>query len=235
MTELKPRQSEVKEHYRHLASSYQSQSNRTCQAAYRRIVERSLKGSRRVLELGSGSSDLLERLASPMSVACDLSFAMLRLQGRQPAISPVVAAGERLPFPDRRFDGVFSINVLEHVSNVAAVLSECARVLVEGGVLLAVTPNGNWERLLNLAERLSLKIPEGPHQFLSTSELFSQTDRCLEVLEHRTFLVFPAGPFLMANLIDRVSFASAYCGGFFQYIVAKKTAARGRTQIAEIT
>jgi SAM-dependent methyltransferase len=233
MVELKSRQSEVKEHYRQLASSYESQSNRTCQQAYSRLVHRFLGGSQRVLELGSGSSDLLDNLASPMSVACDLSLDMLRMRRRHPTIIPVAAAGERLPFPDRRFDGIFLINVLEHVSHVGAVLRECARVLVEGGFLLAVTPNGNWERLLDLAERWSLKIPEGPHEFLSTGRLRSETERCLDVVEHRTFLVFPAGPFVMANLLDRLSFCSAYQGGFFQYMLARKAGLENREPQAE--
>jgi SAM-dependent methyltransferase len=222
MAELKSRQSEVKQHYRQLASSYESESNQTCQEAYRQLIGRFLHGLGSVLELGSGSSDLLDRLASPMAVACDLSLDMLRMRHRQPTIMPVVAAGERLPFPDRRFDGVFLINVLEHVSDVSAVLFECARVLVDGGVLLAVTPNGNWERLLDLAERWSLKIPEGPHEFLSTQRLRRETERCLEIVEHRTFLVFPAGPVVMARLLDRLTFCSRFEGGFFQYIVARK-------------
>ena len=42
----------------------------------------------------------------------------------------MVAVGERLPFCDARFDGVFSINVLEHVIDLERVLAESARVLV---------------------------------------------------------------------------------------------------------
>ena len=106
----------------------------------------------------------------------------------------MVAVGERLPFGDARFDGVFSINVLEHVIDLERVLAESARVLADGGLWLAVTPNGNWEGLLDLAERWSLKIPEGPHRFLTTRRLREAVGRYLDVLEHRTMLVLPAGP-----------------------------------------
>src|SRR5581483_2548911 len=99
----------------------------------------------RILELGSGSTDLLDRLGSPVSVASDLSPEMLRMRPGGDGVHRVVSSGERLPFADASFDGVFLINVLEHVVDVEAVLREIARVLDRGGLMLAVTPNGNWE------------------------------------------------------------------------------------------
>ena len=103
----------------------------------------------------------------------------------------VVAVGERLPFCDAQFDGVFSINVLEHVADLAAVLSESARVLEDGGIWLAITPNGNWEHLLDLAERWSLKIPEGPHRFLTTRMLREGVIRHFELLNIERSSFFP--------------------------------------------
>ena len=73
----------------------------------------------------------------------------------------MVAVRERLPFCDAKFDCIFSINVLEHVADLGAVLSESARVLIDGGLWLAITPNGNWEPLLNLAEPLIVEDSGG--------------------------------------------------------------------------
>lgn len=134
----------------------------------------------------------------------------------------VVAVGERLPFRDGQFDGVFSINVLEHVVDPERVLAETERVLAPGGVMLAVTPNGNWETLLDLAERWSLKIPEGPHHFLTSAQLRRAVSNRLEVLEHRTILTVPAGPARLVRWLDAASLCSAWGGGFFQYIVGRK-------------
>lgn len=55
------------------------------------------------------------------------------------------AAGEENPYPDASFDLVYSSNVLEHVRDPQAVLSESLRVLKPGGDLLFVVPNyGSW-------------------------------------------------------------------------------------------
>jgi ubiquinone/menaquinone biosynthesis C-methylase UbiE len=227
MIDTKVQQAEVLAHYQGIAAEYNSRANQTCEQTYRRLVNRFMSGRSRLLELGGGSSDLLESLGSLTAVACDLSQEMLLRRPHGNRSHRVVAVGEHLPFGTGQFDGVFSINVLEHVIDVEKVMAESARVLAEGGVWLALTPNGNWERLLDLAERWSLKIPEGPHHFLTTRRLHDAVKQHFEVVEHRTLLVLPAGPPKLSSLIDTASFCSAWGAGFFQYIVARKKA-RGK-------
>jgi ubiquinone/menaquinone biosynthesis C-methylase UbiE len=216
------RQAEVQDHYRTLAPKYGARANRTCERTYRLLVQRFMGQRNRILELGSGSTDLLDRLGRPFGVATDLSVDMLLARAPTPRVHRLVAAGERLPFRSASFDGLFNINVLEHVTDLDATLSECARVLTEEGLWLAVTPNGNWEFWLDLAERWSLKIPEGPHSFLTTRHLHQKASNWFEIVEHRTFLMVPAGPPGLARLLDRISFCSTLRWGFFQYMVARK-------------
>ena len=216
------RKKEVKDHYRRLAPEYGTRANSTCEKTYFQLIKRFLGNKERIMELGCGSSDVLRRLGSPFAVACDLSIDMLRMRSKKSLEQCVVTAGEDLPFADGRFDGLFLINLLEHVSSVEGVLSECARVLEEGGIWVAVTPNGDWEFWLNLAERWSLKIPEGPHSFLTPQQLALYVQKCFEILEHRTFLVFPMGPPQIARVFDRMSFSAALNWGFFQYVAARK-------------
>jgi ubiquinone/menaquinone biosynthesis C-methylase UbiE len=217
---------DVMEHYRKLASDYGSRANRTCAQTYFRLVKEYLGTRRSLLEVGSGGDDLLDRLGSPFAVACDLSLEMLRARSSRQVSQCVAAAGETLPFRDGLFDGLFLINVLEHVADVEAVLGECARVLQDDGIWLAITPNGNWESMLDLAERWSLKIPEGPHRFLTPEKLRLSVEKRFDVLEHRTFLVIPAGPPSVAAFLDRVTFCNTLGGGFFQFVVAKKRRTR---------
>ncbi len=216
------RQVRRKEHYRRLAPVYGSRSNRTCEESYVQLVRRFLGPCNRVLEVGCGSSDLLDRLRSPLRVGCDLSEEMLGQRPKQSQTHCLVAAGENLPFRDSQFDGMFLVNVLEHVVDLDATLQESARVLAPGGIWLAVTPNGNWEFWLDLAERWSLKLPEGPHSFLTPRRLRLAARRRFALLEHRTCLVLPVGPPALVGLIDRLTCSAALGWGFFQYIVGRK-------------
>jgi SAM-dependent methyltransferase len=52
-----------------------------------------------------------------------------------------VAAGERLPYGDDRFDAVLSHEVIEHVNDDRQALVEAMRVLRSGGRLLLFCPN----------------------------------------------------------------------------------------------
>jgi glycosyltransferase involved in cell wall biosynthesis/ubiquinone/menaquinone biosynthesis C-methylase UbiE len=53
----------------------------------------------------------------------------------------LAAAAENLPFPDGSFDGVISLQVLEHVRNPEAVLQEVYRVLKPGGFMYLTCEN----------------------------------------------------------------------------------------------
>ena len=74
----------------------------------------------------------------------------------------LVGTGEAIPYPDSRFDVVISNNVLEHLERPAAVFREVSRVLKDGGVFLAKTPNRN--HYVTLLARLT---PTWFHKFVN--------------------------------------------------------------------
>jgi len=206
----------VRAHYAALAATYDQKANKACTRAYKALIRQSLGGSKAVLELGAGSSPLAGLLDAPLAMACDLSWPMLAARNAFPALPRIVADGQTLPLADKALDGAFSMNVLEHVPDPARFIAEAARVLAPGGRLLIVTPNGDVAWLLDLLERLRLKLPEGPHAFLGTEALNALAGRDFNVLDHQTFLRFPAGPAGLVQAIDRAGGALGV-PGLFQY------------------
>lgn len=214
----------VTQHYRELADAYRSGENRVCKEAYRRALRRRLEHATRILEIGAGVSPLVSVSPAPIRVACDFSYRML-CSGVRESVAYCAGDGTRLPFADASFDAVVSVNVLEHVPDPKAVLSETARVLSPEGECMFVTPNGDVEWLLNVLEGLHLKLPEGPHRFLSFREFESLVPPAFTVLEHRGILPIPLGP---ARLVDAID---AACGersrvGLFQLLHARKSSLR---------
>jgi SAM-dependent methyltransferase len=211
----------VRAHYAVLAGSYDQKANRACNHAYLTLIHEVLGGCARVLELGAGSSPRAGALAAPHAVACDLSWPMLAARNAWPDMPRVVADAQHLPLAPGAFDGAFSVNVLEHVPDPKAFVAEAARVLAPGGLLLSITPNGGLEWLLDLLERLHLKLPEGPHRFLTSEDLRALAHPHFEVVEQRKFLALPAGPPALVNRID--TFGSPANGrGLFLYSVARR-------------
>jgi len=216
-----PAAERVRRHYDRLAPTYAGKANRACNRAYRALLLRHLHEAGRVLEVGAGSSDLLATLEAPFKVACDYTVRMLSARGPTVGVSCLAADGARMPCADASFDAVFSINLLEHVSAPRALLAEARRVLVDGGLCVVVTPNGDHERLLDVLEWLHAKLPEGPHRFLTFAMLEETAAGLFEIVEHRRFLAFPAGPDPVVRAVDRL------CGedhgwGLFQYAVLRK-------------
>ncbi|MFA6242059.1 MAG: methyltransferase domain-containing protein [Candidatus Hydrogenedentales bacterium] len=210
----------VKRHYTELAGTYATKENRACKDAYRRNLLKRLGHATRLLEIGAGVSTATAHFPAPFRVACDLSQSMLRAAPRED-VRYCAADGTRLPFADASFDAVMSVNVLEHTPQAALLIAEAGRVLVPGGDCVFITPNGDCEWLLNMLEGLRLKLPEGPHRFLSSNELRSLLSPNLQVIEHRKFLALPLGPAAFVNAVDTI-FSMGSGRGLFQLLHAKR-------------
>jgi SAM-dependent methyltransferase len=97
----------------------------------------------RILEVGCGAGDVLERITCGELDGVDLSSYMVesarrRLGGRARIHK---ADAERLPFPDGSFTKVLCTEVLEHVLHPDRVVAEIARVLAPQGRFIVSVPN----------------------------------------------------------------------------------------------
>jgi ubiquinone/menaquinone biosynthesis C-methylase UbiE len=120
------------------------------------FVRRFAEG-RDVLEVGCGTGLVLQRIAGFARSArgVDLSPGMLdkaRLRG----LDVCEGSATNLPFPDSSFDVACSFKVLAHVPEIERALSEMARVVRPGGVVIAEFYNA-WS-LRALLKRL---LPPG--------------------------------------------------------------------------
>jgi SAM-dependent methyltransferase len=105
----------------------------------------------RLLDFGAGSGEQALRLqelgfqveAVDLASSAHLDAAVFHV---------VTYDGRTLPHPDAHFDAVLSSNVLEHVSDLAAALSELARVSKPGATMLHIMPSASWRLWTSLAE-----------------------------------------------------------------------------------
>jgi SAM-dependent methyltransferase len=104
-------------------------------AAYAQCAQ--FLGPGRVLDLGAGIGHSYDRLAPRETVGVDIDAEALAGQDRK----TVVADMRDLPFADKSFASVLSVQSIEHVPDANPVLAEVTRVLEPGGTAVFVTPN----------------------------------------------------------------------------------------------
>jgi SAM-dependent methyltransferase len=136
-----------------------------------RFLAQQLPGRERVLDLGCGDGLLSAAIAAQGAevVGADVAEAALaRARVRCPEVTFVrVPVDGPLPFADASFELVWASEVIEHVADTAAWLSEVRRVLAPGGTLALTTPaHSRLHVLLGGVERYS--DPLGDHLHLYT-------------------------------------------------------------------
>src|SRR5207245_2739024 len=130
------------------ASRRNSLLDRTLQGIRARQVHQLVPPGASLLDVGCGREAwLLRHLEADLSEAygidadcADYSSGNLRLLR--------FAIDRQLPFPDKRFDCVTMLAVVEHLEFPHDVLREVSRVLKPGGVLLITTPTPRARPLL---------------------------------------------------------------------------------------
>jgi dolichol-phosphate mannosyltransferase len=96
------------------------------------------RGAARVLDIGCGSSVIIQSLNN--AVGMELSMGKLRFLRRR-GNELVRGTAFALPFKDASFDCVISSQVIEHIPYDDVLFSEMARVLRPGGRLIIGTPD----------------------------------------------------------------------------------------------
>lgn len=96
----------------------------------------------KILDLGCGDGRLLADLAKQNEVyGIDQSAGAVEV-ARTNGVQAIVGDIEKsLPFADASFDGVFALDILEHMVNLTGLLREINRVLKDDGFLIIALPN----------------------------------------------------------------------------------------------
>ena len=200
---------------------YRSQTTETTAAlvqAVLRYVPSSLGA--RVIDIGCGTGLLLSKVNAKKRVGVDVSSRLLG-QLKNNSLQLVRTDAENLPFKEGSFDLVYSVNLLEHVPHPDTVVSEGIGALKRGGKLLLITPNGDMSLFLEIADKLKMKAPEGPHRFLTSNGIKSIIPKAkVKVVERRKLVLFPKGPRFILDTLEGLEPIIAL--GFFHLIVLEK-------------
>jgi SAM-dependent methyltransferase len=174
---------DIREHFEDIAADYDRWKEKS--SYYYRLLseiyrQRIPEGSS-VLEIGCGTGTLLDSLRPGRGVGLDISPRMVGIAASKfPRLKFLVADAESFDLGET-FGFIIAPDVVEHLTDVAAMFRSVRRHLSPGGRLVVTSVNPLWAPVLHLAERLGLKMPEGEHRWLSAEELDAMAEASLFV------------------------------------------------------
>jgi SAM-dependent methyltransferase len=158
-----------------------------------------------VLEIGSGSGDLLAALRPAEGVGIDLSPRMVDLaRRRHPELDFVVGTGEDVDL-GRTFDYIVLSDLIPFVHDLVALFENVARHSHPGTRIVVNSYSSLWRPVLALAELLRLKPRKPVQNWISPSDVRNLFDLAgLETLTSSSRILLP----------KRVPLVSAFLNGF---------------------
>ncbi len=124
-----------------------------------------------VLEIGCGTGDLLASIRARRKVGIDFSPKMIGIAKKKyPDIDFMVMEAEQLRF-EEEFDYVIISNLIGYLEDVQLVFGELNKVCHRRSKVLVTYYNFLWEPVLNLGERLGLRMKQPLQNWLSKPDI----------------------------------------------------------------
>ncbi len=130
----------------------------------------------RVLEIGCGTGDLLPKLSPTRGVGLDFAPGMVAIArekhppSAQPNITYAVGDAEDLPVVEE-FDYVVMSDLIGELTDIWSAFRQLRKVTRTGSRVIITYYNALWEPVLKLAEKLSLRMPQDYHNWLSLDDM----------------------------------------------------------------
>lgn len=159
----------------------------------------------RVLEVGSGSGDLLAALQPSRGVGVDLSVEMVRLAARKhPHLEFRRMAAERLELPGEQFDTVVMSDLVGYLYDIRRAFERVRAVCHSRTRLVLHWYSRLWQPVLALAEKAGLKYPQPLLNWTTVEDIINLLQLAgFEVVRRRGHVLLPKRMPLLSTMANR--------------------------------
>jgi 2-polyprenyl-3-methyl-5-hydroxy-6-metoxy-1,4-benzoquinol methylase len=165
---------QISKHFDRLAPLYDSykQKNPYYYQTLKHALQKIIPAGKKILDFGCGTGEILSYLRPSYGLGIDVSQKMITIAGKK------FSENRRLHFQTdlkkvRIFDTIILVDVMEHLSHPGKTLKQLQKHADDRTQLIVTFIDSFWEPLLHLLETLRLKMPEGPHNRLSRTEVIT--------------------------------------------------------------
>lgn len=199
---------QVGAHFDKIANSYDSykENNQYYYDNLKKLLESLIHSKSNIFEVGCGTGDLIASLEPDYGVGFDISNKMIAIAKRKHRDIHFSTH-----WPKQKFDYIFMSDVIEHLENPNEIFRKISKLMNYNSIFICTMANPILEPILMMAEKMKLKMPEGPHKRIKYKDLRPMIeDSGMKIREHNFILLIPVKiPFI-------TNFANKYLEKFFR-------------------
>ena len=175
----------------------------------RAFIKEHIGRGKKVLDVGCGDGYVSSVLVGDNEVfGLDISESAVK-EARKKGIKAFVSNLDGIPFPDKSFDAVLALDILEHLFDPVFVLREVKRVLKDDGILLISVPNAAniYSRMVflftgELIDAAGISEKRTPELLFPEHVRFFSVKKIREVLQLTGFRITTFRPYLQPYFVN---------------------------------
>ena len=205
----------VEKHFDKVAKDYDfyKRKNSFYYDNLKKLLKSLIPAGGNVLEVGCGTGELLASLNPKKGYGTDISSEMIKIANIKYKAKTNLYFSINYPstINHQPFDYIFMSDVVEHLENPGKTFSQISKLMDRKSKLIITMANPRIEPVLMFAEKLKLKMPEGPHTRLTAGNLeLIIKNLKLTIIKHDYTLLVPVKiPFI-------TNFANKYLEKYFK-------------------
>lgn len=214
----------VESHFDSVAKDYDlyKRKNKFYYDNLKKLLKTLIPEKRKVFEVGCGTGDLIKHLNPSFGIGFDLSREMIKIAKLKNRSEKKVEFTAK--WPEGYFDYIFMSDVIEHLEDPKSTFNEISKLMNKNTRFICTMANPIWEPVLLIAEKLKLKMPEGPHRRINFTELKKISEKAgLKIIEHDYKLLVPIEIPVLTYLANRYLEKPLKKLAFIEYLVFTKT------------
>lgn len=179
----------------------------------KKILSYLIPEGKKVFEIGCGTGDLLVSLKPKVGYGMDISDKMIAISKiKYQNLKNITFSTQ---WPNGKFDYIFMSDVIEHLENPQEIFRKISKLMDKDTVFVNTMANPIWEPILLAAEKLGLKMKEGPHKRVVFMDLRIMIQGSgMRIIKHDYKLLIPIYiPFVTA-------FINKYFEKYFKHLTS---------------
>jgi len=165
----------IKSHFNAIAVNYDGwkKKNSYYYSEIKRLFSSFIPKKSNVIDIGCGTGEILNHVEPARGVGIDISDAMIKIAKEKFSHLRFINSDIDNLSLDRKFDYVIMADIIDHLPDIWETFVSLKKIINEDTKIIITTINLDWEPLLLICEKLGLKMPEGPHNFISIDDLIN--------------------------------------------------------------